>query len=84
MMSSYDNWKTRNDRDEGSGYEPLQEADEAGDAEDERQQKGISKKLETVRLTHEFGKVTVHLYYWDNSEKHLTMTEQDFITRLGL
>lgn len=39
MMSSYDNWKTRSDRDEGSGCEPSQEADEAGDAEDLRQQR---------------------------------------------
>ncbi len=26
------------------------------------------KKLETMRLTHENRKVTVHLYYWDNTE----------------
>ncbi len=42
------------------------------------------KKLETMRLTHEHGKVTVHLYYWDNSETILNMTQEDFLQRIGV
>ena len=37
-MSNYDTWKLRSDRDEYPAYEPNPEPDEAGDAEDERQQ----------------------------------------------
>jgi hypothetical protein len=43
-----------------------------------------SKKLAEIQLAHENGKVTVRLYYWDNSKTVLNMTQEDFLQRLGV
>lgn len=44
----------------------------------------MSNKLEMIRLTHENGKVTVSLYYWNNTQQSIKMTQEDFLERMGV